>query len=98
MAFGRSRRLARTAAHTAVAAATIEAVSGRSARRNAAPAPVPAAAPAAAPAPVPAVEPTGGKSLPSDDVIAKIERLAALHTAGALTDEEFTELKSRALS
>ncbi|MBB3157862.1 hypothetical protein FHS07_001546 [Microbacterium proteolyticum] len=61
-------------------------MSGRSARKN------------ATAAPAPAVSPAAGKALPSDDAIAKIERLAALHTAGALTDEEFTELKSRALN
>jgi len=95
MAFGRSRRLARTAAHTAVAAATVQAVTGSSARRQG------AAAPAASQPPVQPPTPAGAdpqKSLPSDDVISMIERLAALHASGALTDEEFSDLKARALS
>jgi hypothetical protein len=33
-----------------------------------------------------------------DDPIAKLERLAALHASGALTDEEFEEQKQRVLS
>ena len=45
-------------------------------------APPPAPAPAAAPPP---------------DSIAELERLARLHESGALTDEEFTAAKARAL-
>ncbi len=44
---------------------------------------VPAAAPAAAPAPT--------------DSVGEIERLAALHQSGALTDEEFSAAKAKAL-
>jgi multidrug resistance efflux pump len=33
-----------------------------------------------------------------DDVIAQIERLAALHTAGALSDEEFAAAKKKLLA
>lgn len=32
-----------------------------------------------------------------DDVIAQIEKLSALHTAGALTDEEFSAAKKKLL-
>lgn len=32
-----------------------------------------------------------------DDVIAQIEKLAALHTSGALTDEEFATAKKKLL-
>ena len=45
-----------------------------------------AGAPAAAPAPAGA-----------DDVIDKLQRLADLHTSGALTDEEFTAQKKKLL-
>lgn len=34
---------------------------------------------------------------PQDDVIAQIERLAALHTSGALSDEEFAAAKKKLL-
>lgn len=33
----------------------------------------------------------------TDDVIAQIEKLAALHQSGALTDEEFTTAKKKLL-
>jgi hypothetical protein len=33
----------------------------------------------------------------SDDAISKVERLAALHASGSLTDEEFATLKAQAL-
>ncbi|WP_125610798.1 SHOCT domain-containing protein [Specibacter cremeus] len=87
MVLRRSRNLARTAAHTAVAAKTINAVGNSAARKQAAapPLPVPDAAPAAAPA------------APAEDLISKIERLAALHQSGAITDEEFALLKAREL-
>ncbi len=45
--------------------------------------PAAAAAPAAAPA--------------STDVTAEIQKLAALHDSGALTDEEFTAMKKKLL-
>jgi hypothetical protein len=109
MAFGRRNRpsLIETAARTAVITGTASAVSGRSARRQqaaaAAAAPV-APAPVAAVAPVVAVEPpvapaAGPAAAPApEDVISRLERLAALHAAGALTDEEFASLKKTALS
>jgi Short C-terminal domain len=53
-----------------------------------APPPQPAYAPP--PAPVPA-------AAPPPDSIAELERLARLHESGALTDEEFTAAKARAL-
>lgn len=37
------------------------------------------------------------ESEPKDDVAAELERLAKLHTAGALTDAEFTAAKARLL-
>jgi membrane protease subunit (stomatin/prohibitin family) len=45
------------------------------------------AAPAAAPAAAP----------PTEDLTAKIERLAELHQSGALTDEEFAAAKKKIL-
>jgi hypothetical protein len=53
-----------------------------------APLPQPAYAPPPAPAPAAA---------PPPDSIAELERLARLHESGALTDEEFTAAKARAL-
>jgi Short C-terminal domain len=53
-----------------------------------APSPQPAYAPPPAPAPAAA---------PPPDSIAELERLARLHESGALTDEEFTAAKARAL-
>lgn len=90
MAFGRRNRpgLIETAARTAVITGTASAVSGRAARRQA------AAQPAASAAPEAAAAPTVGAN---EDVVAKIERLAALHAAGSLTDEEFAALKAQAI-
>jgi Short C-terminal domain len=53
-----------------------------------APPPQPAYAPPPPPAPAAA---------PPPDAIAELERLARLHESGALTDEEFTAAKVRAL-
>jgi hypothetical protein len=78
--------LLQTAARTAVITKTATTVAGNSAQKQAAAAA--AAAPAAAPVAAPAA---------NDDVIAKIERLAALHASGALTDEEFAALKMQAI-
>ena len=89
--------LMRMAARTAVVAGTATAVSSRVAYRQAdkhaakqeeayaeqqAAAPAPAAAPAA---------PT------QDDQMAQLQNLAALHTQGVLSDEEFAAAKAKAL-
>jgi len=91
------------AARTAVVAGTATAVSGRTARRqqkkyasqDAAYTQQQAAAAeqgmeqaAALPAPAPA---------PTDDPFEQIEKLAKLHTEGALTDEEFAAAKAKIL-
>jgi hypothetical protein len=55
-----------------------------------APSPPPAYAPVPAQAPAPA-------TAPPPDSIAELEHLARLHESGALTDEEFTDAKARAL-
>ena len=82
--------LVRMAARTAVISGTATAVSGRVAHRQAARYAEQAApdAPAASAAPVaPAVGPD----------TAKLQELAALHSQGVLTDEEFAAAKAKAL-
>lgn len=94
MAFGRRRNsllgtAARAAVITGTVSATSNAVNGRAARAQQ------AAAAQAAPA---AAAPAAPAAAPNDDVIAKLERLAALHATGALTDDEFAALKASTLS
>lgn len=96
MAFGRRNRpsLLRTATQAAVIGGAATAASNAVNARAAAPVPpAPVAAPAAAPvvAPVP-------EAAVAEDVVSRIERLAALHASGALTDAEFAALKSQAIS
>ena len=88
--------LLRMAARTAVVAGTATAVSGRIARRQARrydqqaePEPAPEAAP---PEYAPAQE-----APPEDNLTAKVQQLAALHTQGLLTDDEFAAAKAKAL-
>lgn len=70
-------------------AATAKVVNNRAeARRDAAEQQQAAQAAAAAPAPAAAE---------ADDPIAQVEKLAKLHAAGALTDEEFAAAKAKAL-
>lgn len=105
MPIGRRRApLARAAARTAVVVGTANAVNNKSAERQAA---KQAAAQQAAPvvepvqqvpAPAAPVAPAAENGVPSEDTISKIERLAALHASGALTDEEFTAMKAKLLS
>lgn len=81
--------LLRMAARTAVVAGTATAVSGRVARRQAARydqqyAPEPQQYAPAAPA-------------EEDDATAQLQKLAALHTQGVLTDEEFASAKAKIL-
>ncbi len=85
--------LLRMAARTAVVAGTATAVSGRVARRQAArydqqAAPQYAQEPQYAPEPPPEAE---------DDSTAQLQNLAALHTQGVLTDEEFAAAKAKIL-
>ena len=82
--------LLRMAARTAVVAGTATAVSGRVQRRQAArydeqDAQQYAEAPQHAPPP------------PEDDATAQLQNLAALHTQGVLTDEEFAAAKAKIL-
>ena len=88
--------LLRMAARTAVVAGTATAVSGRVQRRQAAKYDAQDqqqyeqeqqyAQPAAAPAPP-----------PEEDSTAQLQNLAALHTQGVLTDEEFAAAKAKIL-
>lgn len=79
-------RTAQTAARTAVIAGTATAVSGAVAGRQAG-----AAQPAAAPVPRAA----GGLT---SEAIDQLQKLADLHKAGILTDEEFATQKARILA
>lgn len=54
----------------------------------------PPGASVAAPSPSPAPSP---RSAPSGETVSRLERLAALHARGALTDEEFAQQKARIL-
>ena len=86
--------LLRMAARTAVVAGTATAVSGRIARRQARRYDQQAeAAPEAAP---PEYAPAQ-EAPPEDDLSAKVRQLAALHSQGLLTDDEFAAAKARAL-
>jgi hypothetical protein len=87
--------LLRMAARTAVVAGTATAVSGRVARRQARrydqqaePEPEPASQAQYAPA---------QEEPPQDDLTAKVQQLAALHSQGLLTDDEFAAAKAKAL-
>jgi hemolysin activation/secretion protein len=87
------------AARTAVVAGTATAVSGRVARRQAARYDQQeqqqyAQQPQYAPPPQYAPEP---QEAPEEDATAQLQNLAALHTQGVLTDEEFAAAKAKIL-
>ncbi|MFO1104743.1 MAG: SHOCT domain-containing protein [Amaricoccus sp.] len=79
-------RTAQTAARTAVIAGTATAVSGAVAGRQTGGAPQPAAPSAAAPA--------AGLT---NEAIEQLQKLADLHKAGILNDDEFAAQKARIL-
>jgi hypothetical protein len=90
--------LLRMAARTAVVAGTATAVSGRVARRQAArygePSPYGSEPQQYAEEPQQyAPEPPAAE----DDATAQLQKLAALHTQGVLTDEEFAAAKAKIL-
>jgi Short C-terminal domain len=88
--------LLRMAARTAVVAGTATAVSGRVARRQAARYDEQYAQEPQQYAPEPqqyAPEPPAAE----DDATAQLQKLAALHTQGVLTDEEFAAAKAKIL-
>ena len=112
MAFGRRNRrpsLLGTAARTAVIAGTATAASNAV---NAKDAGQQAAAQQASeqqllaqqaqmlpvPEAVPAAVPLVAAPAAADDLLSKLERLAALHASGALTDAEFTAVKASIIS
>ena len=86
--------LMRMAARTAVVAGTATAVSGRVAHRQAEKynAQAQEQQAAAAPAPV-AAAPAPAE----DDQMTQLQNLAALHTQGVLSDEEFAAAKAKVL-
>ena len=94
------RRLLRGAARTAVVAGTASAVSGRVHRHQQEKwaqeeyeeqmMAQQAAAQAAPPPPPPAAD--------EDDIIDQLSKLASLHQAGALSDDEFAAAKAKLLS
>ena len=85
--------LLRMAAHTAVVAGTATAVSGRVQRRQAAKWDQQDAQQDAQEAPQYAQE----APAPEDDATAQLQNLAALHTQGVLTNEEFAAAKAKIL-
>jgi hypothetical protein len=87
-----------TAARTAVIAGTASTVSGNVARRQMSKAQARAAAATPPPAPAPESPPPAPAGAPAaEDRIAQLERLAALHAQGILTDEELAAEKARIL-
>jgi hypothetical protein len=86
------------AARTAVVAGTATAVSGRVARRQAArygePSPYGSEPQQYAPEPQQYAPPPPAEE---DDATAQLQKLAALHTQGVLTDEEFGAAKAKIL-
>lgn len=88
------------AARTAVVAGTATAVSGKVQQSQQAKAQqaADAEAQAAATQPPPPPPPPPPPSAPAvDDMLASLERLAALHAQGILTDEELAQQKARIL-
>ncbi len=83
--------LLRMAARTAVVAGTATAVSGNVARRQANKYDAQQAQAQAAAAPAPAAAPA------QDDSTQQLQNLAALHSQGVLSDEEFTAAKAKIL-
>jgi hypothetical protein len=86
------------AARTAVVAGTATAVSGRVARRQAArygePSPYGSEPQQYEPEPQQYAPPAPAEE---DDSTAQLQKLAALHTQGVLTDEEFAAAKAKIL-
>jgi len=85
-----------TAVRTAVIAGTAQATAGAIARRQEERAEQRYAAQAAAAPPV-ASPPSAPADPAGEDLIARLQQLASLHSAGALTDEEFAAAKASIL-
>jgi Short C-terminal domain len=88
--------LLRMAARTAVVAGTATAVSGRVQRRQAARWDAQEQDQYAQQQQY-AQEPQSAQEAPEDDATAQLQNLAALHTQGVLTDEEFAAAKAKIL-
>jgi hypothetical protein len=88
--------LLRMAARTAVVAGTATAVSGRVARRQARKYDQPAEEEQQEQAPLPQQEPAA-EAAPQDDTVNQIQEMAKLHTAGVISDAEFTAAKAKIL-
>jgi hypothetical protein len=85
--------LLRMAARTAVVAGTATAVSGRIARRQAR-----RYDQQAEPEPAPQAQYAPAEDAPpEDDLSTKVQQLAALHSQGLLTDDEYAAAKAKAL-
>lgn len=91
-------RAAHTAARTALIAGTATAVAGRVAGRQGAASPPDAAPPDATRFASGEPVPAAGAGGLSDEAIARLQKLAELHSAGVLTAEEFAEQKTRLLA
>jgi hypothetical protein len=89
--------LLRMAARTAVVAGTATAVSGRVQRRQAARWDQQDQQQYAQQQQQYAPEPQYAQEAPEDDATAQLQNLAALHTQGVLTDEEFAAAKAKIL-
>ena len=92
--------LLRMAARTAVVAGTATAVSGRVARRQAARYGEQYGEPQYAPEPqqyAPEPQQYAPEPPAEEDDTAQLQKLAALHTQGVLTDEEFAAAKAKIL-
>jgi ADP-ribosylglycohydrolase len=85
------------AARTAVVAGTATAVSGRVARRQAARYDQQYAQEPQQYAPEPQQYASAAPAAEEDDATAQLQKLAALHTQGVLTDEEFAAAKAKIL-
>lgn len=87
------------AARTAVVAGTAQAVSGSVARNQQQRAQAEAAQQQMAAPPAPPVQaPPPAAVAPGDDMMAKLQQLASLHSQGILSDDEFAAAKSKLLA
>lgn len=86
------RGLGRMVARTAVVAGTATVVSGKVHQHQQ------AKQDAENPEAPPAVAEAGADADAGDDVVSQLKELAALHTAGVLSDEEFASAKAKLLA
>ncbi len=89
--------LLRMAARTAVVAGTATAVSGRVARRQARKYDQPAEEEQPQQQQYAPPPPQQEEAPPEDDTVSQIQEMAKLHTAGVISDAEFTAAKAKIL-